>query len=82
VCRLVQLPTVWIAEGLLMYIDPPAVAALLQEAAEASAGGSSFLAQVCANEVCIRFADFTDTLLPPANRECARYHHLRCAETN
>ena len=41
-----QLPTVWLAEGLLMYIDPPAVAALLQEAAEASAAGSSFLAQV------------------------------------
>ena len=41
-----QLPTVWLAEGLLMYIDPVAVAALLQEAAEVSAGGSSFLAQV------------------------------------
>jgi O-methyltransferase involved in polyketide biosynthesis len=39
-------PTVWLAEGLLMYIDPRAVAALLQEAAGASAAGSSFLAQV------------------------------------
>lgn len=42
-----QLPTVWLAEGLLMYIDPPAVDALLREAAAASVKGSSFLAQVC-----------------------------------
>jgi O-methyltransferase involved in polyketide biosynthesis len=45
-CEIAQLPTAWVAEGLLMYIDPAAMAALLREAAEGSAPGSSFLAEV------------------------------------
>lgn len=30
-----QQPTVWVAEGLLMYLEPPSVAALLRKAAGA-----------------------------------------------
>ena len=46
-------PTVWIAEGLLMYLDPARVDALLKELAAVSAMGSSILTAVV-TENCIR----------------------------
>lgn len=45
-------PTVWIAEGLLMYLEPARVDALLREIASMSAGGSCFLTGVV-TERCI-----------------------------
>ncbi|KAL4447525.1 hypothetical protein ABPG75_004744 [Micractinium tetrahymenae] len=44
-------PTVWVAEGLLMYLDEGQVAALLQEAAAASPPGSAFIAHHCTREL-------------------------------
>ena len=41
-----SVPTLWVAEGLLYYLDPPAVPAMLREAARASAPGSALVATV------------------------------------
>ena len=38
-----QRPTVWVAEGLLMYLDASGVKSLLSQAAQLSASGSSAL---------------------------------------
>jgi O-methyltransferase involved in polyketide biosynthesis len=46
-------PTVWIAEGLLMYLEPGRVDALLKEIASISAEGSCFLTGVV-TETCIK----------------------------
>ena len=46
-------PTVWIAEGLLMYLEPARVDALLKELAAISARGSSLLTAVV-TEKCIK----------------------------
>jgi O-methyltransferase involved in polyketide biosynthesis len=46
-------PTVWIAEGLLMYLEPARVDALLKELAAISVQGSSILTAVV-TEKCIR----------------------------
>lgn len=46
-------PTVWIAEGLLMYLEPARVDALLQELASISAPGSCLLTCVV-TETCIK----------------------------
>ncbi len=41
-----KVPTVWIAEGLFMYLSEDAVTALLKEARSVSAKGSRFLIMV------------------------------------
>lgn len=50
-------PTVWVAEGLLMYLQPATVGAMLQEMAEVSAEGSVFLGLSVTEEMITRMRD-------------------------